>query len=170
MRPYWIVIVFLAIGFVGVCSVRAAEDETTWKQYIETGSNCVRTAEDATNSRDRRDNIERASGQFQAAVRIGKDKSNWRPLVMAAEGYVRLVVVATGNDKDNFTDLATSALDSAAKMAKDKAQREGLSAAIRVYGHLARISAGEKKKDIETKIQSLEKDAEGLPGPIRRPR
>jgi hypothetical protein len=61
-------------------------------------------------------------------------------------------------------------LDSAAKIAKDKSERQGLQAAVRVYGHLARLSGGEKLKAIEAKMQSIQKDMEGLPGPRRRPR
>jgi hypothetical protein len=163
MRLIWTVTWFLILGLVGVRSAPAAEDDTAWKSYVEAGSNYVRAAEDATNARDRRDNIERAAGQFQAAVNIGRDKSAWRPIVMAADGYVRMAQVATGNDRDNYTDLAISALDSATGIAKAKADRTGLREVVRVYRRLARNSAGAKLKAIEAKIKLVEQDAEGMP-------
>lgn len=163
MRVYWTVMVLLALGFAGLRSVRAAEDDKAWKDYVEAGSNYVRAAESATNGRDRRENIERAAGQFQAAVNIGQNKSNWRPIVLAADGYVRMISVASGNDKDTYTDFATGALDSATTIAKAKADGRGLRDILRVYRRLAGMSAGQKLKVIEARIKSIEQDAEGVP-------
>jgi len=170
MRTTRTMLALLAVSLLALRTARPAEDEKAWKPYIETGSNYARAAEDATNSRDRRDNIERAAGQFQAAVNAGKDTSNWRPLVLAADGYMRLAIVATGNDKDNYTDLANAALDSAVAIAKSKAARGGLREAVRVYRRLARITGGEKLKTIEAKIQAIEHDEETTPGTGRRTR
>ena len=170
MRTTRTMLALLAVSLLALRTARPAEDEKAWKPYIETGSNYARAAEDATNSRDRRDNIERAAGQFQAAVNAGKDTSNWRPLVLAADGYMRLAIVATGNDKDNYTDLANAALNTAATLAKNKGARQGLTDTIRVYRQLARISAGQKLKTIEDRIQSLERDAENMPAEKERER
>ena len=170
MRSVWIGTALLALGLVGVRNAPAAEDDTAWKSYVEAGSSYVRAAEDATNGRDRRDNIERAAGQFQAAVSIGRDKSAWRPVVMAADGYVRMAQAVTGNDKDNYTDLAISALDSATGIAKAKADGNGLRDVVRVYRRLARNSAGAKLKAIEAKIKLTEQDAEGMPAGKERGR
>ena len=163
MKTFWALATLLFVGLAGLRGARAAGDDTAWKQYIEAGSECVQAAEEAKNSRDRRDNVERAAGQFQVAVRMGQDKSNWRPVVLAAQGYIRLIAVATGNDKDNYTDLANAALNTAATLAKNKGARQGLTDTIRVYRQLARISAGQKLKTIEDRIQSLERDAENMP-------
>jgi hypothetical protein len=163
MKTWWIWTTLLLTGLAGLRAARAADDEAAWKQYIEAGNEAVQAAEAATNSRDRRDSVERAAGQFQVAVRMGQDKSDWRPVVLAAEGYIRLIAVATGNDKDNYTDLANSALNTAASLAKSKGARDGLTATIRVYRRLAGISAGSKLKVIEDRIQALERDAESMP-------
>jgi len=163
MRVIWVGAAFIALGLVCLRPAPAAEDDSKWKPYVEAGSEYVRTAEAAKNSRDRRDNIERAAGQFQAAIGIGQSKSNWRPIVLGADGYVRLVTVSTGNDRDTYADLAAGALDSAAKIARAKADPKGLREIVRVYQRLARISAGAKLKGIESKIQSIEREAEGMP-------
>ena len=170
MKGHWILATLLLVGWAVPRAARAADDDTEWKQYIEAGSECVQTAEATKNSRDRRDNIERAAGQFQVAVRMGQDKSNWPPVVLAAEGYIRLIAVATGNDKDNYTDLANAALNTAATLAKNKGSRQGLTDTIRVYRQLARVSAGQKLKTIEDRIQSLERDAENMPAEKDRER
>ena len=170
MRRHWILATLLLVGLAAPRAARAADDDTEWKQYIEAGNECVQTAVETKNSRDRRDNVERAAGQFQVAVRMGQDKSDWRPVVLAAQGYIRLIAVATGNDKDNYTDLANAALNTAASLAKDKKTKKGLTETLRVYRQLARVSAGQKLKTIEDRIQSLERDAESMPEEKERER
>ena len=152
--------VIVAIVLIGRFAAGAEDDEKAWRKYTESGFSYLRAAEDATDVRDRRDNIQRAASDLQTAVRIGKDKSAWRPLTLAAEGFVRLVSLSSGGDKDRYTDLVISTADSAVKIAKSKGEREGMRDAIRTLRRLSRLHGGQKQKQIEANIQSIERDME----------